>query len=339
VLRYQLQFEAAEAAYCRALELRPDYADAQFGQAQLRLLLGDFEHGWPLYETRWEVFQSEKREFPQPPWKGENFHQRRLFIHAEQGLGDAIQFIRYASLAAERGGEVIVECPVTLTELFRSVEGIHAVIAAGDPLPSFDLHLPMLSLPLVLGTTRETIPHKTPYLLADPDKTETWRSRLGIRQRSLRVGLACQGNTRTIMLRQRHVAFSTLLQLTGVKDAEFVSLQVGPGAEQIRNMPSGVEIIDHTADIHDFTDTAALMMNLDLIITVDSAVAHLAGALGRPVWTLIPFVPDWRWGLEGESTPWYPTMRLLRQPAPEAWDMVVERVTLELVQAIRSGKL
>ena len=339
VLRYQRQFEAAEAAYRRALELQPDFGEARFGQAQQRLLLGDFEHGWPLYESRWDAFSSERRTFPQPAWDGEAFQDQRLLIHSEQGLGDAVQFVRYASLAAERGGELLVECPRNLAELFRGVEGVREVIAAGDALPPFDLHLPMLSLPLVLRTTLETIPQNAPYLRADSERTEAWRVRLSGRQQGLRVGLAWQGNRKTILLRKRDVALRTLLPLWGVKGVEFISLQIGPGAQQIQELPGAIEIIDPTADIHDFADTAALMMNLDLIISVDTAVAHLAGALGRPVWTLISFVPDWRWGLEGEDTPWYPTMRLFRQPVSDDWDAVIQRVAGELERAIHSGRL
>jgi tetratricopeptide (TPR) repeat protein len=338
-LRYQRQFDAADVAYRRALELQPDFAEARFGQAQQRLLLGDFAHGWPLYESRWDAFRSEQRTFPQPTWNGEPFPHQRLLIHAEQGFGDAIQFVRYASLAAERGGEVLVECPRTLAGLFHSVEGVREVIAAGDPLPPFDLHLPMLSLPLVFRTTPEAVPQKVPYLQADPERIDQWRVRLGGRQRSWRVGLAWQGNRKTILLRKRDVTLRSLLPLWDVKGVEFVSLQIGPGAQQIQELPGGSEIIDPTPNIHDFADTAALMTNLDLMISVDTSVAHLAGALGRPVWTLISFVPDWRWGLESEDTLWYPTMRLFRQPVPDDWDSVIQRVAGQLEQAIHAGRL
>jgi hypothetical protein len=339
VLRYDRQFEAADAAYGQALELHPDLADARFGQAQLRLLLGDFERGWPLYESRWEMFPSEKRNFSQPAWNGESFPNRRLLIHAEQGFGDAIQFVRYASLAAEHGGEVLIECPRPLAGLFQSMEGGHTVIATGNPLPPFDLHLPMLSLPLVFRTTLETIPRNVPYLRADPERTEKWRARLGDRQRGLRVGLVWQGSRKTPLLQKRDVALRSLLPLWKVKGVEFVSLQISPEARQIQELPGDCEIVDFIAEIHDFVDTAALMTHLDLIISVDTAAAHLAGALGRPVWTLISFELDWRWGLEGEDTPWYPTMRLFRQQITDDWDSVVRRVAGELEQAMRSGKL
>jgi hypothetical protein len=289
---------------------------------------GDFERGWPMYESRWENSPSGQRRFPQPQWQGEGLDAHRILVHAEQGLGDSLQFIRYARLIAERGGKVIVECPRTLADLFRTATGVHEVITAGDPLPAFDMHVAMLSLPLLFNTTSSSIPNEMPYLFAESRRREEWRHRLATARH--KIGLAWTGNPARPSLRKRHIDARILLPLMSVKDVEFYSLQVDQISADTRG--DSLKITDLTEHLHDFADTAALMMELDLIISVDTAVAHLAGALGRPVWTLLPFVPDWRWGLKGETTPWYPTMRLFRQPVLGDWDSVIQRVTRELAQ-------
>jgi len=333
------QTDAALGASRRAYELAPSRGAVKFNHAFLLLLCGDLEHGWPLYEARREVFRLGQRDFSQPIWDGGTVQGRRVLIHPEQGLGDSIQFIRYAELLAARGAEVIVECQDSLVELFRSARGVSAVVAAGAPLPPFDLHVPMLSLPLAFQTKLESIPRQVPYLFADPARRETWRARLGGGQARWRVGIAWASNPNNFLLRKRHVPFEKLHPLLRVEDVEFVSLQVGPSAEQIQRFAGTASIVDHTAHIRDFADTAALMAELDLIISVDTAVPHLAGALARPVWTLLPFAPDWRWGREGGETPWYPTMQLFRQPAMGDWDSVIERVTDELSRAVTAGSV
>jgi len=333
------QFDAAFAMFRQALQLTPNFADSTFGEALLRLLRGDFEQGWPLYEVRWEVYRSEKRDFSQPMWDGASIAGRRLLIHAEQGLGDSIQFIRYAALADARGAQVVVECSRSVVELFRGVKGVAEAVTKGDPLPPFDLHVPMLSQPLVFQTRRETIPREVPYLFANPDRAAIWKDRLGGDRSRLRVGLAWAGNPQHRRMRIRDVSFELLRPLWRLEGIDFFSLQIGPAAEKIRQLVDVAAINDHTEHIQTFADTAALMLELDLIISVDTAVAHLAGALGRPVWTLLPFVPDWRWGLEGDQTPWYPTMRLFRQPSPGDWDSVLRRVADELRRARQFGTL
>jgi tetratricopeptide (TPR) repeat protein len=325
MLRYLRHFDEAETEYHRALTLKPDLADAAFGLALQRLLLGDYASGWAPYEARWAVFQAAKRDFGQPLWDGTPLHGRRLLIHAEQGRGDAIQFIRYASLAAERGGKIVVECQASLVELLRTAKGVDEVAAAGDALPAFDVHIPMLSLPRIFQTTRENIPAQVPYLSVPADRPATDHG-------PFRVGLAWAGSPHNRHHRLRDIPLRALLPLLEVDGVEFVSLQVGDAAAQLREISDAAPITEASSHLRDFADTAALVNELDLVISVDTAVAHLAGALARPVWTLVPFVPDWRWGFEGGTTPWYPTMRLFRQPALGDWGSVVADVARELEQ-------
>jgi tetratricopeptide (TPR) repeat protein len=328
------QLEEALREYQRALDLDPHYSEAKFGLAMLHLLRGDFAHGWPLYESRWKAWGVPQRKFIQPLWDGSPLRGRRILVHAEQGLGDSIQFVRYAKLLVELGGEVIVECPRTLLDLCRTSEAVHAVVQTGDPLPLFDVHIPMLQLPASFHTSAANIPAPIPYLAADLHKRQAWRKLLGDAcHGGLRVGLVWASNPVNRLSRRRDLprqALQPFLQVTGI---DFYSLQVGtPTKKDWGDLPPG-HITDFTNRLHDFADTAALMMELDLVISVDTAVAHLAGALARPVWTLLPFIPDWRWGLTGETSPWYPTMRLFRQPALGDWDSVVRRVADALERA------
>jgi hypothetical protein len=283
-----------------------------------------------MYEARVEVFRAAAPRFFQPMWDGRSLNGRHLLIHAEQGLGDAIQFVRYARMCAGRDAQVTLVCDRSLVELFRGTEGPSQILAMGDPLPPFDLHLPMLSQPLVFRTRRESIPNEVPYLFAEPARCAAWKKRLGDDRSHLRVGLTWKGNPGNRRSRIRDIPLETLWPMLGAEHVVFYGLQLGEGAEELRRFPEAARIVDQSEHIHEFADTAALMTELDLIISVDTAVAHLGGALGRPVWTLLPFVPDWRWGLEGETTPWYPTMRLFRQPAMDDWESVIERVAGEL---------
>jgi Flp pilus assembly protein TadD len=320
------RLDEAESGFCRALELAPGFDDARVNHAMLLLLRGDEERGWPLYEARLHLTPSPRRDFAQPMWDGGPLQGQRVLIHAEQGLGDAIHFIRYAPLVAGRGGEVVVECRSPLVELFRTVKGVREVVADSDPLPPFDVHVPMLSLPLLFQTGRATMPKDVPYLLVDPARRDVWKKRLGENRPRLRIGLCWAGNPLNRRNRTRNVSLERLRPLLEVKGIDFFNLQLNSSTDESTPSLAKTGIIDHTKEIRDFADTAALMAELDLIITVDTAVAHLAGALGRPVWTLLPLIPDWRWGLEGTDTPWYPTMQLFRQTTAGDWDSVVERV-------------
>jgi hypothetical protein len=312
------------------MNVRPGFNEAMFSYAILLARAGDYERAWPLFESRWNLPGLTKPNFSQPAWSGQSVDGKRILIYSEQGLGDSIQFIRYAAMLVERGAEVIVECRKELVDLLRTAIGVTGVFFEGEPLPPFDLHVAMLSQPGAFKTTIQTIPGKVPYLFANPARRHTWRDRLGNDHTRLRVGLTWAGNADNVTLRKRRVALEQLLPVVAVENVDFFSLQIGSGSEQIGRLPLQSLIADHTMHIKDFADTAAFMAELDLIISVDTAVAHLAGALGCSVWTLLPFVSDWRWGLEGENTPWYPTMRLFRQPAPGDWASVIQKVAGEL---------
>ena len=322
---------AALDFYRQTIASRPDFAPAHWNLALLLLRIGRYEEGWKEYEWRWryEGFASPKRNFSAPQWDGSPVAGGAILLHTEQGFGDALHFLRYVPFVAGRVGRAIFECPPELARLITQSGGWNAdiIVRDGGPPPPFDCHLPLLSLPLALGRF-EPMPMAAPYLGADPGLRAAWRERLGVSS-NRRVGLAWAGSPKHQNDGRRSIEAEQFLPFLRTSCVSFFSLQVRPpGALPQALADAGV--IDLTAHITDFADTAALMAELDLIITVDTAAAHLAGALGRPVWTLLPFVPDWRWGLEREGTPWYPTMRLFRQPSPGDWDSVIGRVAEEL---------
>jgi hypothetical protein len=275
-------------------------------------------------------------EFAEPPWDGRPLEGRTLLLHAEQGFGDAIQFIRYLPLAAERGGRIIIECQAQLQRLFQINAGGSQIVASGQPMPDFDSHCPLLSLPWVFGTTLASVPDIVPYLRADAENVGSWRQRLAEHSQVVKVGLVWSGNPAHKNDRCRSMTLARLAPLAQTRGVRFFSLQKGEAATEARTPPPGMELIDWTEELTDFADTAALIAHLDLVIAVDTAVAHLAGAMGKPVWTLLPFVPDWRWLLEREDSPWYPSMRLFRQPFWGDWDSVIERVADELSNWIKN---
>jgi Flp pilus assembly protein TadD len=330
----------AVACYRKAIELNPTFADAHFNLGMALLLLGDFERGLPEYGWRWKCkeFASQRREFPQAQWDGGDLRGRTIFLYTEQGLGDAIQFLRYCRLVSERGGKVIVECQPALKRLLRGVAGIEQIVGRGEPLPHFDVQCPLLTLPLVLATTRQNIPSLVPYLKADEQAVKRWAQRFASDDRRLKVGLCWAGSPkfRADQLRSpRELAlFAPLGKVQGVS---WYSLQKGAAAEQAKHPPAGLNLVDWTSELADFADTAALIANLDLVVTSDTAVAHLAGALGKPVWTLLSFVPDWRWMLDRADSPWYPTMRLFRQPKPGDWRSTIDQVIYALADKARSS--
>ncbi len=328
-LRDQGLLEQAIAQFEQALALAPEDPEAHFGIAFASLLGGDFERGWREYEWRWKTDDpfSPRRKFKRPRWSGQDLAGRTILLHAEQGLGDAIQFIRYAPLVAQRGARVIVECPAPLAPLIRGMAGVSEVVAQGDKPPSYDVHCPLMSLPLLFGTTQGNIPAQVPYLAPDAERVSAWGEILAADGAGLKVGLAWKGSARHANDRNRSCppeAFSPLADLPGVR---FHSLQKDPGDA----VPPGMRLADHSAALADFADTAALIARLDLVIAVDTAVAHLAGALGKPVWTLLARAPDWRWLLGREDSPWYPTMRLFRQREPGDWQEVMARVKNGLI--------
>jgi tetratricopeptide (TPR) repeat protein len=305
-----------------------DYGEAHWNLAVGSLLKGDFSRGWREFEWRWKWkdFPSPVRNFSQPQWLGEDVVGRRVLLHAEQGLGDTIQFVRYASQVTARGATVILECPPELFRLLKDLPGIHQTIIAGQSLPEFDLQCPLLSLPLAFGTQLESIPCSIPYIPADPQLAQTWIEEIADKSPDLKVGLVWAGSPIHTKNKRRSMELRQFSPLSAVRGVKFYSLQKGAPAKQLHDSDVGLKLNDLTHKLTDFADTAAVIANLDLVITVDTAVAHLAGAMGKPVWVLLPFVPDWRWMMDREDSPWYPTMRLFRQKAAGQWDEVIERV-------------
>jgi len=333
VLKEQGQVGGAIAAFRQAVQLKPDLANAHTNLAMALLAQGAFEEGWREYEWRWRAprMAPASRGFTQPQWRGEPGEGRSLLLWAEQGYGDTIQFCRYAALARARGFRVILEVQSPLVRLLKRLEGADAVVVQGATLPAFDLHCPLLSLPLAFGARLETIPGSAPYLAADPVDTGRWAKRLGDRK-GLKVGIAWSGNPNTTAHARRSLPLDQLARLTETAGVRFVSLQKDDG-EQLRGLP----ILDLMGEAASFADTAALIANLDLIISVDTAVAHLAGAMGKPVWLLDRFDPDWRWLLGRGDSPWYPSLTIYRQPAPGDWGAVVGEVLKHLSWKEREG--
>jgi Tfp pilus assembly protein PilF len=323
-------FEEGIESYEEALRLEPGLARVHWNLALNLLVLGDFARGWREYEWRWRWSEFvSRRQIPQPRWDGTDLNGKTILLHAEQGIGDTIQFIRYLPMVAARGGRIILECPAPLHRLFQQFAGIEKLIIAGHPLPNFDVHCPLMSLPFVFSTTLETIPAPVPYLSADTELSAAWTARLAGSAR-LKVGIAWAGNPRHHNDRNRSIPSPLFAPLARAKGIAFHSLQKRIGAADHVLAPTVLNLIDHSADLNDFADTAALIASLDLVISVDTAVAHLTGAMGKPTWLLLPYAPDWRWLLHRENSPWYPTMRLFRQKRLGDWKEVIERVLAAL---------
>lgn len=329
VLRAANRFDEALDAYDRALQLTPDHPDAHNNRAHVRLLRGEFHAAWPELEWRWKKASMGQRKFSQPRWDGASLAGRTILLYAEQGLGDTLQFVRYAPRVKQLGGTVLLECHRSLVQLLSKCAGIDRIVPAGEPLPEFDLQVPLLSLPGIFDTRPDTIPAEVPYVWVAADLVELWRARLEAHV-GFRVGLAWQGNPRHPRDRFRSIPLAQFAALAHVPRVELFSLQHGPGTEQLTSRPARFPIVDLASDLRSFQDLAAAMLNLDLIISCDSAPAHLAGALGIRVWTALPFSPDWRWMLGRPDSPWYPTMQLFRQPPADDWQSVIEQMTAAL---------
>jgi tetratricopeptide (TPR) repeat protein len=344
---YLGQLDEAVAAYRRALAIE-SFPLAHWDLACALLALGDFQEGFREYEWRVAAKQIPQRQFSQPRWQGGPIpaglsRPPRIFITQEQGLGDAIQFARFIPQVAELGAQVIVECELGLARLFRTIPGVQAVASPGQRMPDFDTHCPLPSLPLALGTTLQNLPAKVPYLRVEPALIADWQRRLedamggsAIAKAGRKIGLVWAGNAKPDPART--TGLSAFAPLAGVRGVSFVSLQLGPGSEEASNSPAGMRLIDPTSQIDDLADTAALISQLDLVITIDSAVAHLAGALGKPVWVFLPFCPDWRWMRDRDDSPWYPTARLFRQTKPGDWGDPVARAAALLQQKSSAGR-
>ena len=331
------RFDEAIAACERAIALRPDFAEAHWNQGFAYLLSGDFERGWEKYEwrKRHPRYAAAYRGFDTPSWEGQDLAGRTLLIHAEQGLGDSLQLIRYAEPLADRGARVVVACDRALIALFRRVRGVAEAVDKNGSIPPFDLWIDQMSLPRVMRTRLESVPAPTAYISADPARVGAWRKEL---PEGPKVGLVWAGNPQHSNDRRRSMSVEAIRPLVAVAGLTYVSLQVGSRSGEVARLAPTL-VLDVTARLTDFTETAAIVETLDLVIAVDTAVAHLAGALGKPAWVLLPFDPDWRWVVSrADDTPWYPSMRLFRQARPGDWASVVARVATDLSALARGDR-
>jgi tetratricopeptide (TPR) repeat protein len=341
--------EEALQAHQAAAQRDPSSAGALYNLALTRLRLGDWRRGWPQYEARWRFREVHRRPkiFDRPRWQGEPLEGHRILLHAEQGLGDTIQFCRYAALVAARGGVPIVQVQAPVERLLRSLAVVrtgHAeIVLLSEKPPTFDLECPLMSLPAVFATTVETVPWPGAYLAADPELAFEKRAQfpgshrfqfpgLDPIVRPLRIGISWAGNPRYKADSQRSMSLQTLIPLLRTPGIDWLSLQKGPPAGQLAKLPGSIAVWDAASQDRDLAETAALVSTLDLVVTTDTCIAHLAGAMAKPVWILLPHLADWRWMQNSETTPWYPTARLFRQTTPGDWTSVLKRVIAELAQ-------
>ncbi|MHC4396954.1 MAG: tetratricopeptide repeat protein [Planctomycetota bacterium] len=313
-----------------AIQLKPDYPEAHLNLSLAFLLLGRFEQGWQEYQWRQKTELNQayyQQSCEKPRWDGSAFAGKRLFVHCEQGLGDCIQFIRYLPMVKARGGTVIFQTWKSLVGLFEDFPEIDELVGAAPGARSdaeFDFYISLLDLPGIFETTLETIPAEMPYLYAEPEKTRYWRNRLD--EPGFKVGIVWAGSSQHRNDHNRSCALKHFAPLAVIDGVRLYSLQKGPAAIQLNNLPEDMTITSLGEHLKDFTDTAAAIENLDLVISVDTAALHLAGAMGKPAWGLIPFAPDWRWMLERSDSPWYPTIRLFRQEKWGDWNGVFQHV-------------
>jgi Flp pilus assembly protein TadD len=324
--------DEALAAFERAVAINPEWPCGRYNLAGPLLVKGDYQRGWEEFEwrLRWEDFSSPWRKFEQPRWVGEDLKGKRILLYAEQGLGDTIQFVRYVPMVAQRGGRVILECQEPLFRLLGGVKGAVKLVRRGEELPPFDFHSSLLSLPRVFETNVKTIPASPGYVRVDDELRRKWETRISGRP-GLKVGIVWAGTPGHKRDRDRSVGFQQLAPLAAVPGVKLFSLQKGLAAAEAKSAPAGTELVDLSGELTDFAETAAVIANLDLVISVDTSTAHLAGAMGKPVWVMIPFASDWRWMLEREDSPWYPTMRLFRQTEIGHWGDVILKIRDELI--------
>jgi tetratricopeptide (TPR) repeat protein len=337
-LAVQQRFDEAIARYDHALKIKPDYAEAAWNRSLVWLLCGDYERGWPAFEARWRCERPERLPaFTQPRWDGSPLQGRTIVLCAEQGLGDTIHFVRYAAMVKERGGRVILNCQNPLIKLLSRTPGIDGLVGWGAQPPKFDVWLPLLSVPAVFGTTVATIPAPIPYIRPDPDLVAHWKRQLSP-VRAFRVGIAWQGSPRHAWDRLRSVTLDAFEPLARIPGVRLISLQKNLGSEQVRAARDRFPVLS-LGDCLDegagpFMDTAAVLANLDLVITIDSAIAHLAGAMGVPAWLALNYSADWRWLLKRDDSPWYPTVRLFRQPKLGDWASVFRQIADSLAKKV-----
>jgi tetratricopeptide (TPR) repeat protein len=332
------QSEEALASFARATRLKPDYREPHLGRALVWLSQGEFERGWPEFE--WRLSPAEVRRSWQPRWDGSDLAGRTILLDAEQGLGDTLQFVRYGALLQQRGGSVALVCQPRLAPLLRRCcPSVDHAVARGEALPVFDVHLPLLSLPFLLGTTLASVPATVPYLHPDPHLLEAWRAELAGRP-GFKIGIAWQGSPEYVGDRERSIPLAEFEPLARLPGVQLVSLQKGSGTEQVCG--ARFPVVDFGERLDDdgpegagpFMDTAALMRSLDLVVACDSAICHLAGALGVPVWAAVSAAPEWRWLAGRDDSPWYPTLRLFRQSELGKWAAVFQRIATALRQLL-----
>lgn len=329
-------YPGALVAAERAVQINPSHPNAHGNLGLSLLALGQYERGFSEYEWRWRCdnFTTPTRDFSQPMWDGSDPKGRKIFVHSEQGFGDTLQFARYVPLLAAQGATVYFEAVLPLRPLLQKLKGASKVVAGGTRPPDFDLHIPLLSLPRIFKTTLENLPVEVPYIGVDEAKVQQWKERIDkAAGPGFKVGLVWAGNVKPDA--GRTCPLSKLAPLASVPGVTFVSFQKKENPLSEEAPPAGMKFVDVSADLKDFSETAAAMMNVDLIITIDTASAHLAGALGRPTWTLVPWSGDWRWLNDREDSPWYPTMRLFRQPARGDWDSVAQKLAEELRKHVK----
>jgi hypothetical protein len=324
------QWQKSIAAYDAAISINPNFAEARSNRAICWLQMGDFAKGLPEYEWRLKSSFIPPRTVPihQPRWDGSPLEGKTILLTAEQGLGDSIQFVRYAPLVAARGGRVLLAVQSQLLRLLERFPAVDRVLGPHPPLPVFDVHASLLSLPALCGTRLDSIPADIPYIHPDPGIAARWAHRVGPRDGRLRVGLVWAGSPENTHDQMRSIPAARYAALSAVPNIEFFSLQVGPAAAQVNAGPSGMR--DFTSELTDFAETAGLIAQLDLIISVDTSVVHLAGAMGKKVWVLLHSTPDWRWMLDRVDSAWYPTVRLFRQRFRGEWDSVLAPMLEEL---------
>jgi tetratricopeptide (TPR) repeat protein len=331
------RLDDALATYNKAIALKPDVMPAYWNKSSVLLLMGQFEQGWRLYEYRKKLAEPIAAQiYPQPAWLGEEeIEGKRLFIHSEQGMGDVIQFCRYALLAEGRGANVFLSAPAALARLLKSLSPTIQIAESGFIPAKFDFHVPLLSMPMAFKTEGNNMPSDVPYLRAEPDQVRKWEKKIG--NSGFKVGICWQGS-KIGAAQGKSFPLAEFRRICAIRDVRLISLQKGDGTEQLRDLPLGMEVEelgdDFDAGRDAFVDTAAVMESLDLIITADTSIAHLAGALGRPAWVILKYVPDWRWFLDRSDSPWYPTLKLFRQNSYDNWSDAFGEVEAQLSELI-----
>jgi hypothetical protein len=326
------QLDRAIAGYSDLVRRMPEFGEARWNLALARLLAGDYRRGWREHEWRWHHPKLTPRRFPGPLWDGRPIAGHRILVHAEQGLGDTLQFMRFLPMLAKKGCRIAFDCPIELIPLAETMAAVDTIVPTGAQCPDVDYHVPLMSLPFVLETTLESLPSAMPYVFANKARVKRWSQRLPSMP-GRRIGIVWSGNPAQAVNSKRSIPVSALHSLTQTENVLWISLQFKAavsGADEAVAIPG---LVDLTHDIQDFADTAAIVSLLDLTITCDTSVAHLAGAMGRPVWVLLSTAADWRWTVRRLQTPWYPSARLFRQQRPGDWAPVVAETRCALAAA------